>query len=441
MGEYRHLHRQKALSKSLRRGRMFGFIPPWKFGRIRAMPSCVLAYSGGLDTSVILGWLQDEGYDVHAVYVDLGQPCEDREATLAKALACGAKTARIVDAREELCRDFAFPVLQWQAKYEGIYLLGTSIARPLISKVCLQVAREVGADAYAHGATGKGNDQCRFQLAAEALDPNVKVIAPWRIEKFRDLFPGRSEMIAFCEQKNIPVKASLAKPYSSDENCLHISYEAGKLEDLQVNGVELVDFGMTVSPEQAPDKSETVTIGFESGVPVTVNGQRLSALGVVTELNKIGGRNGVGRIDIVENRFVGMKSRGVYEAPGMTVLYAALMMVEQLTLDRDLTHLRDRLAPEVAEMVYYGFWYTAKMDALLAFIRQTQVPVTGEVTLKLYKGNIMVDSRQSPNSLYDEGIASMEGGSSSYNQTDAEGFLRIQSLPGRVQGSVTPRTY
>jgi len=400
-----------------------------------------LAYSGGLDTSVILGWLQDEGYDVHCVYVDLGQPCEDRQAILAKAKACGAASSRIVDAREELCRDFAFPVLQWQAKYEGIYLLGTSIARPLISKVCLQVAREVGADAYAHGATGKGNDQCRFQLAAEALDPGVKVIAPWRIEKFRQLFPGRSAMIAFCEQKNIPVKASLAKPYSSDENCLHISYEAGKLEDLNVNGVELVDFGMTVSPQEAPDTPETVTIGFEQGVPTTVNGKQLSALEVVTELNKIGGRNGVGRIDIVENRFVGMKSRGVYEAPGMTVLYLAHLMIEQLTLDRDLTHLRDRISPEVAEMVYYGFWYTAKMDALLAFIREAQSKVTGEVRLKLYKGNISVDSRQSPNSLYDEGIASMEGGSSSYNQTDAEGFLRIQSLPGRVQGRVTPREY
>jgi argininosuccinate synthase len=404
------------------------------------MASCVLAYSGGLDTSVILGWLQDEGYDVHAVYVDLGQPCEDREAILNKARSCGAKSARIVDAREELCRDFAFPILQWQAKYEGLYLLGTSIARPLISKVCLQVAREVGADAYAHGATGKGNDQCRFQLAAEALDPAVRVIAPWRIEKFRTLFPGRSEMIAFCDQKKIPVKATASKPYSSDENCLHISYEAGKLEDLTVNGVELVEFGMGVSPEQAPDKVEEVTIGFAAGVPTTVNGKQLGALDVVAKLNEIGGRNGVGRIDVVENRFVGMKSRGVYEAPGMTVLYAAHRLVEQLSMDRDLTHLRDRLAPEVAELVYYGFWYTAKMDALAAFIREAQKPVTGEVRLKLYKGNIAVDSRTSPNSLYDEGIASMEGGGS-YNQTDAEGFLRIQGLPVRVQGRVTPRNY
>jgi argininosuccinate synthase len=404
------------------------------------MPSCVLAYSGGLDTSVILGWLQDQGYDVHCAYIDLGQPCEDRQAILDKAQRCGAKSARIVDVQEELCRDFAFPVLAWQARYEGIYLLGTSIARPLISKACLDVAREVGADAFAHGATGKGNDQCRFQLAAEALDPSVRVIAPWRIDRFREQFPGRQELIAYCEQKNIPVKASAAKPYSSDENCLHISYEAGKLEDLAVDGLRLVEFGMTVSPEQAPDEPETLTVGFESAVPVSVNGQRLPAHELVRELNRIGGRHGVGRIDVVENRFVGMKSRGVYEAPGMTILYEALRCVEQLTLDRDLAHLRDRLAPEVAEMVYYGFWYAAKMDALLAFIREAQTHTTGEVALRLYKGNVMVSSRSSPRSLYDEGIASMEGGGS-YNQTDAEGFLRIQGLPVRVQGRVNPRQF
>lgn len=404
------------------------------------MPSCVLAYSGGLDTSVILGWLRDEGYDVHAVYVDLGQPCEDRQAILAKAQQCGAKSARIVDAREELCRDFAFPVLQWQARYEGVYLLGTSIARPLIAKCCLQVAREVGADAFAHGATGKGNDQCRFQLAAEALNPQIRIIAPWRLEKFRASFPGRQEMIAYCRAKQIPVKASAAKPYSSDENCLHISYEAGKLEDPTVCGVDLVEFGMTVSPQAAPDRVESVTIGFECGVPVRLNGQSKSPLQMVQELNAIGGRNGIGRIDMVENRFVGMKSRGVYEAPGMTLLYEAHRLIEQLTLDRDLLHLRDRLAPEVAEMVYYGFWYTAKMDALMALIREAQQPVSGEVTLGLYKGNIFVQSRTSPNSLYDEAIASMEAGGS-YNQTDAEGFLRIMGLPLRVQGRVRQRPY
>lgn len=400
----------------------------------------VLAYSGGLDTSVLVGWLMDEGYEVHCLYVDLGQPCEDRKAILQKALDIGAASSEIVDAREELCRDFAFPVLQWQAKYENIYLLGTSIARPLIAKACLQRAREVGAVAFVHGATGKGNDQCRFQLAAEALDPGVKIIAPWRMESFRSKFPGRKEMIEYCEAKNIPVKATAKKPYSSDENCLHISYEAGILEDPKVDGIAVVDFGMTVSPQDAPDKEEKVTIGFESGVPVSVNGRTLNAIELVTELNTIGGRNGVGRIDIVENRFVGMKSRGVYEAPGMTILYAAHQGLEQLTLDRDLTHLRDRIAPEIAEMVYYGFWYCAKMDALMAFIRETEKPVTGEVTVTLYKGNLRVSSRTSPNSLYDDAIASMEAGGS-YNQTDAEGFLRIMGLPHRVQGRVRPRSY
>ena len=402
------------------------------------MESCVLAYSGGLDTSVILGWLMEQGYNVHAVYVNLGQPCEDRQAILDKAKKIGARSARIIDAKEELCRDFAFPVLRWDAKYEELYLLGTSIARPLISQKCLEVAREVGARAYAHGATGKGNDQCRFQLAAEALDPTIRVVAPWRMEKFRQLFPGRTAMIAYCHEKNIPVKASVSKPYSSDENCLHISYEAGKLEDLGVNGVELVEFGMTQSPQHAPDTPETVSVGFEAGLPVSVNGRRLGAFDLVNTLNEIGGRNGVGRIDMVENRFVGMKSRGVYEAPGMTVLYAAHRILEQITVDRDLMHLCDRLSPEVAEMVYYGFWYHAKMDALMSFIREAQKPVTGEVVLKLYKGNLLVQSRTSPNSLYDEGIATMEGGGA-YNQTDAEGFLRIQGLPSRVQAQVRPR--
>ncbi len=267
-----------------------------------------------------------------------------------------------------------------------------------------------------------------------------EIIAPWRIKEFRDAFPGRTELIAYCQSKNIPVKASTAKPYSSDENVLHISYEAGELEDLNVNGVELVDFGMAVSPQEAPDESETVTIGFESGLPTTLCGAKVGALEMVEQLNDIGGRNGVGRIDMVENRFVGMKSRGVYESPGMTILYNALMNIEQLAMDRDLMHLRDRLAPEVAEMVYYGFWYTPKMDALMAFINEAQRPVTGEVTLKLYKGNIVVDGRTSPNSLYDAEIATMEGGGS-YNQDDAEGFLRIQGLPSRVQGRVRPRSY
>jgi len=405
-----------------------------------AKEKVVLAYSGGLDTSVLVGWLMDEGYEVHAVYVDLGQPCEDQPAILKKAEKIGAASAVALDAKDELCRDFAFPVLQWQAKYESIYLLGTSIARPLISKQCLQRAREVGATAFAHGATGKGNDQCRFQMAAEALQPDVKIIAPWRMEKYRTQFPGRTAMLDYCAQKNIPVKASAAKPYSSDENCLHISYEAGQLEDPTVDGMSIIDFGMTVSPKEAPDQEESVTVGFEHGLPVSVNGKKLGAFEIVAELNAIGGRNGIGRIDMVENRFVGMKSRGVYESPGMTCLYEAHLALEQLTLDRDLVHLRDRMSPEVAEMVYYGFWYCAKMDALMAFIREAQQPVTGEVTLGLYKGNVRPLSRTSPNSLYDEAIATMEGGGS-YNQTDAEGFLRITGLPMRVQGHSRQRPY
>lgn len=405
------------------------------------MASCALAFSGGLDTSVILGWLIHEaGYEVHAIYVDLGQPCEDRQAILDKALTIGAKSARIVDAQEELCRDFAFPILAWQAKYEQKYLLGTSIARPLITKACLQVAREVGATAFAHGATGKGNDQCRFQLACDALEPGFAVIAPWRMPDFRQSFPGRKEMIDYCERHGIPVKATAKKPYSTDENCLHISYEAGKLEDLSVNGLKLVEFGMTVSPQLAPDQIEKVSIHFETGVPTQVNGQRMSAHEVVRNLNQIGGRHGVGRIDVVENRFVGMKSRGVYEAPGMTLLYEALGYLEQLTMDRDLMHLRDRLAVEVAEAVYYGYWFTPKMDALMAFIRSVHRPTTGEIGLQLYKGNVSVDFRHSPHSLYDEGIATMEGGGS-YNQTDAEGFLRICGLPSRVQGRIRRRDY
>ena len=399
---------------------------------------CVLAYSGGLDTSVILGWLIEQGYDVVAVYVDLGQPCEDRPAILQKARDCGAVEALLVDVREELCRDFAFPTMQWQARYEGTYLLGTSIARPLISKVCVEIAQREGCTVFAHGATGKGNDQCRFQLAAEALDPGIQVLAPWRIAAFRERFPGRQELIEFCDAHGIPVKASKSKPYSSDENCLHTSYEAGLLEELTTDGFGLVEFGMTVSPQAAPDAPETVAIDFAAGLPVAVNGRRLPPHEIVLALNEIGGRNGIGRTDIVENRLVGMKSRGVYEAPGMTLLYEAHRLVEQLTLDRDLVHLRDRLSPEVAEMVYYGFWYCAKMDALLAFIREAQKPVAGRVELNLYKGNMLVKSRQSAASLYDAAIASMEGGGS-YDQTDAEGFLRILGLPLRVQGRVRPR--
>ena len=404
------------------------------------MPACVLAYSGGLDTSVILGWLREEGWDVHCVYVDVGQPGEDKQAIREKALTCGAESSRVVDVTDELCRDFAFPVLKAGAKYESIYLLGTSIARPLISKVMLQVAREVGATAYAHGATGKGNDQCRFQLAAEALQPDVRMIAPWRIEKFRERFPGRTELLAYCEEHGIPVKATASKPYSSDENCLHVSYEAGDLEDLAVAGADVVDFTMGVSPQEAPDETEEVTVAFEGGVPISINGDALGPAALVKRANELAGRNGVGRIDMVENRFVGMKSRGVYEAPGMTLLYEAHRALEELTLDRDLLHLRDQLSPVVAELVYYGLWYTPKLDALFAFTDKAQEPVTGEVTLGMYKGNLTARRRSSPNSLYNAEIASMEGGGS-YDQDDATGFLRITGLPSRVQGAVTPRGF
>jgi len=331
-----------------------------------------------------------------------------------------------------LCRDFAFPVMQWQAKYEGVYLLGTSIARPLISKVCLQVAREVGADAYAHGATGKGNDQCRFQLAAEALNPSIKIIAPWRIEKFRQKFPGRTEMIDFCAKKNIPVKASVSKPYSSDENCLHISYEAGKLEDLNVNGVDTVDFGMTTVPQKAPDKIEPVTIAFTAGIPVAVNGKELSPLQIVKTLNQIGGRNGVGLVDMVENRFVGMKSRGMYETPGGTIYAVAHRGIESITLDRGAAHLKDELMPKYAELIYNGFWFSPEREMLQAAIDHSQAKVNGTVRLKLYKGLASVVGRQSPDSLYSERHVTFEDDAGAYDQKDAAGFIKLNALRLRV---------
>ncbi|HTL52868.1 MAG TPA: argininosuccinate synthase [Planctomycetota bacterium] len=402
------------------------------------MAVTVLAYSGGLDTSVLLKWLVERGDEVHALYINIGQPSENMAAILKKAINCGAKAAKAIDCREELCRDFAFPALLFDARYEVEYLLGTSIARPCIAKACIDYARKVKATVFCHGATGKGNDQCRFELTANALAPEITVYAPWRDPQFRKTFPGRKEMIAYCAAHKIPVKASLKKPYSSDENCLHISYEAGLLEDPAVEGAPIIDFSMTISPEKAPNKYQKVAIEFADGVPVKVNGKKLSPFGVVTTLNALGGRNGVGRVDMVENRFVGMKSRGVYEAPGMTILYAAHRALEQLTVDRDLIHLRNRLMPEVAEMIYYGFWYCRKMDALFAFNKEAQKKVSGEIVVSLYKGNVNIVSRKSPFSLYSESIATMEAGGS-YNQDDATGFLRIQGLPLRVQKRVFPR--
>lgn len=402
------------------------------------MATTVLAYSGGLDTSVLLKWLVERGDEVHALYINIGQPSENMPAILKKALTCGAKAARAVDCREELCRDFAFPALLFDARYEVDYLNGTAIARPCIAKACIEYARKVKATVFCHGATGKGNDQCRFELTANALAPHLTVYAPWRDPQFRKTFPGRKEMIDYCAKHKIPVKASLKKPYSSDENCLHISYEAGLLEDPAVEGAPIIDFSMTVAPEKAPNKPQQVKIDFVDGVPVKVNGKKLSAYQIVATLNQLGGKHGVGRVDMVENRFVGMKSRGVYEAPGMTILYAAHRALEQLTLDRDLVHLRNRLMPEVAEMIYYGFWYSRKMDALFAFNKEAQKKVTGTIVVSLYKGNVNIVSRTSPYSLYSESIATMEAGGS-YNQDDATGFLRIQGLPLRVQARVFKR--
>jgi argininosuccinate synthase len=400
------------------------------------MPSCVLAYSGGLDTSVILGWLQDEGYDVHAVYVDLGQPCEDRQATLAKAKACGAKSARIVDAREELCRDFAFPVLQWQAKYEGIYLLGTSIARPLISKVCLQVAREVGAEAYAHGATGKGNDQVRFELSAYALNPSIRVVAPWREWAFK----SRTDLIAFAEQHQIPVSKDKRNeaPFSVDANLLHSSSEGKVLEVPAVEPPPYV-YQRTISPMEAPDVVTEIEIGFERGDAVSLNGKKLSPATLLAALNDLGRDNGIGRLDLVENRFVGMKSRGVYETPGGTILLQAHRAIESITLDRGAGHLKDELMPRYAELIYNGFWFAPEREMLQALIDRSQENVSGTVTLKLYKGNVIVTGRASPKSLYSAAHVTFEDDAGAYDQKDAEGFIRLNALRLRLLGRVSPR--
>lgn len=400
----------------------------------------VLAYSAGLDTTVIAYWLKEQGHEVHAVYVDVGQPGEKADVIKSKANAAGVKSLHIVDVKEELCRDFAFPCMQWQAYYERTYMMGTAIARPIITKACMQIARELKADAFVHGATGKGNDQCRFQLAAEALDPSVKIIAPWRLQTFRDQFPGRQEMLAYCDEKGITMKSTVNKTFSCDENCLHISYEAGPLENLATFGLSAPSYRMTVMPQDAPDQVEEIKISFEKGVPVKINDIARSPFEIVNEANIIGGRNGIGLIDIVENRYMGMKSRGVYEAPGMTVLFAAHRYLQEITLDKKTLHFCEKLLPEFSELVYNGFWYSRKMDLLLSINTGVQEYVTGEIVLNLYKGNIQVVSRQSQNSLYDDALASMEGGGT-YNQADAGGFLAIEGLPLRVEGRVTPRKY
>ncbi|MFZ3374792.1 MAG: argininosuccinate synthase [Chthoniobacterales bacterium] len=391
----------------------------------------VLAYSGGLDTSVILRWLQ-QNYQAQiiAFCADIGQE-DELDGLEAKALRTGASKCYIDNLQEEFARDFIFPMFQAGAIYEGQYFLGTSIARPLIAKRMVEIARLEKADAIAHGATGKGNDQVRFELAAAALAPELRVIAPWREERFRKQFPGRTEMIAFAKANDIPVAASAEKPYSMDRNLLHISFESGVLEDPWFDSSAKEMRGMyklSVAPEDAPNEPEYVELEFEQGNCVAVNGKPLAPLGVMKTLNKLGGKHGIGRVDIVENRFVGMKGRGVYETPGGAILHFAHRQMETLTMDREVMHLRDSLIPKYGALIYNGFWFSPERDALQALVTETQRDVTGVVRLKLYKGNIIVAGRKSPKSLYDPKIATMESDASTYDQSDATGFIRLNAL-------------
>ena len=396
----------------------------------------VLAYSGGLDTSVIVKWLK-ETYDAEIVTfaADIGQE-EELKGLSAKAKKTGAARHYILDLVEEFARDFIYPMIRANAIYEGQYYLGTSIARPLIAKAQVEIAKREKADTVAHGATGKGNDQCRFELTYMALNPRLTILAPWKIEKFREEFPGRAEMIEYCREHRIPVEASLKKPYSMDRNLLHISYEAGILEDPWFDPTTKANKGMfklSVSPEDAPNKPEYVELDFVQGNCVAVNGKKLSPAGVLKALNKLGGKHGIGRVDLVENRFVGMKSRGVYETPGGTILMQGHRQVESLTMDREVMHLRDSLIPKYAELVYYGFWFAPEREALQALVDESQKHVTGTVRLKLYKGNIITCGRKSKYSLYDMNIASMEGVKSWYNQSDSTGFIRLNGLRLRAR--------
>src|SRR4030088_1251041 len=400
----------------------------------------VLAYSGGLATSIILRWLKDN-YDAEiiAFCADIGQE-EELDGLEAKALKTGASKCIIEDLREIFARDFIFPMFQAGAIYEGQYLLGTSIARPLIANGMVEIAKKEKADAIAHGATGKGNDQVRFELTAAALAPELQVIAPWREERFRKQFPGRKEMIAFAKANKIPVEASAEKPYSTDRNLLHISFESGVLEDpwFDANSKEMRDmYKLSVAPEDAPNEPEHVDLAFEAGNCVEVNGKKLSPLGVMQSLNKLGGKHGIGRVDIVENRFVGMKGRGVYETPGGAILHFAHRQMETLTMDREVMQLRDSLIPRYAELVYYGYWFAPERLALQGLVTESQKNITGTVRVKLYKGNIMCSGRKSPVSLYHPAIATMEADpTKAYNQDDATGFIRLNALRIKVAAEV-----
>ena len=389
-----------------------------------------LAYSGGLDTSVLVHWFaKDMNAEVVTYCADIGQG-EELDGLEEKAKATGASTHHTLDLVEEFASDFVYPIIRANAVYEGQYFLGTSIARPLIAKAHIEVARLESATTLAHGATGKGNDQCRFELTYAALAPDMAISAPWREADFREKFPGRAEMIAYCEENGIEVEATASKPYSMDRNLLHISYEAGILEDPSFDPTtpENKDmFKLTTSPEDAPDEPEYLELDFEKGDCVAVNGETVTPAQALTKLNALGGKHGIGRVDLVENRFVGMKSRGVYETPGGAILMHGHRQVETLTMDRELMHLCDSLIPRYAELVYNGFWYAPEREALQALIDKSQETVTGSVRLKLYKGNLITVGRSSPLSLYDEDVASMEGTQSDYQPEDAGGFIRLHA--------------
>ena len=405
-----------------------------------AKQKIVLAYSGGLDTSVILAWLKHT-YDAEIITftADIGQK-DELDGLEAKALATGASKVYIDDLRDEFAKDFIYPMFQAGALYEGQYLLGTSIARPLIAKRMVEIARAEGATAIAHGATGKGNDQVRFELTAAALAPELEVIAPWRSEQFREEFPGRAEMIAYAEAHGIPVQASAAKPYSTDRNLLHISFESGILEDPWFDPSAESNKGMfvlSVAPEDAPDQPEYVELEFTQGDCTAINGVPVTPLEAMEKLNELGGKHGIGRVDMVENRFVGMKSRGVYETPGGPILLTAHRKMESITMDRDVMHLRDSLISKYASLVYNGFWFAPERLALQALVSESQKNVTGTVRLKLYKGNVIGAGVKSPVSLYNPNIATMEADpTQAYNQNDATGFIRLNALRLKVSSGV-----
>ncbi|CAN5435867.1 argininosuccinate synthase [soil metagenome] len=388
----------------------------------------VLAYSGGLDTSAMLLWLK-ETYNCEVVCfcADVGQG-EELDALEEKAKATGASKLYVEDLREEFVRDFVWTAVKANALYEGVYLLGTSLARPVIAKKQIEIARREGADAVAHGATGKGNDQVRFELTYYALQPDIKVIAPWREWKFK----GRADLINYCQQHNINVTATAEKPYSTDRNLMHISYEGGVLENPWTTPPEDI-FQLTKSPENAKDKAEEIVLTFEKGEPVAINGETFGVVDLLTKLNHLGGEHGIGRVDLVENRFVGMKSRGVYETPGVTMLLAAHRALESITLDREVMRLRDSLSIKFAESIYNGFWFSPEFEILRSMIEQTQEMVSGDVRLKLYKGNVVVLGRRSPYSLYNERVATFEDDAGAYNQSDAEGFIKLQALRLRLR--------